>query len=359
MTSRTLLATLLTLVPLIARAQDAADADPLARVRELASSNEVVMVWSQGPAVNLQQSTFKIYDVDLTREVDQALTSGPRMEDSLIGGRKGLTLATGNFTDGPLKHIAAAWVRPDSTIELIVPEIDGGTLSWTTANRLTIPVGDTRTDIRLVAGTFLGDFLDEFVLAYQGADGVIHLQLFSFATGSLLPQARGEKSDGQLMALNSGLNSWDLAAGDLNGDDRDEFVLASVRPRAGGWATVLSVYGANDGGAVIAHGSRDVAPDPAYQVFEINTALAIGDFDYDTVDEIAFAFCYFQGEETGPDTYVYLTNVSSDLSDIPDLGFPVLERDAVGPNEIEALAMAAGDVDADIREEFVLGIGGT
>ena len=339
--------------------QGVADADPLAKVRELASSNEIVMIWSQGPTDNSQQSNFKLYDLDLTRPVDQALKTGGRLTDSLIGGRKGLSVATGNLVEGPIKHLVAAWSTPDSAIELIVPEIDGQSLSWSTTNRLTLAEGTVGSKVKLTTGNFLGDFLDEVVLAYQSPDGVIHLQLFSFSAGSLLPQPRGEIGNEQLMALNSGLNSWDLASGDLNGDGTDEIVLASVRPRPGGWATVLSVYSADAGGNIVTQGSKDVSSNPAYQVFEINTALAVGDFDYDTVEEIAFAFCFFQGEESGPDSYLYLTNVSADLSAILDAEAPVVSRDAVGPNEIEALALAAGDINADIRDEVVWGIGGT
>ncbi len=342
-----------------AASQGVAEADPLARAREIASSNEIVMIWSQGPADKLQRSNFKIYDLDLTRPVDQALTTGGLLGDSLIGGKKGLSVATGNFADGALKHIVAAWSTPDSAIELVVPDIEGATLSWSTTNREMLAHGTVNSKVKLAAGNFFGDFLDEFVLAYQSPDGVLHLRLFSFTPGSLLPQERGELANIQLMPLVSGLNSWDITAGDVNGDGTDEIVLASIQPRQGGWATVLSLFGADADGHLVAHGSRDVSANPAYPVLEINTAVAVGDFDHDTVDEIAFAFGFFQGEQSGPDSYLYLTNVSADLSTILDTAFPAISRDAIGPNEIESFALAAGDVNADIREEFVWGIGGT
>jgi len=339
--------------------QDATDEDPLSRVHELASSNEIVMIWSQGPTVQDQHSNFKIYDLDPTRPVDQSLKTGGRIVDSLIGGRKGLSVATGNFTDGALKNIVGAWSTPDSAIELVVPDLQGETLSWSTTNTVRLAEGTVGSEVKLAAGNFMGDFLDEVVVAYQSTDGMVHLALFSFPPGSLLPQLRGELSAAQGMPLNSGLNSWDVASGDLNGDGRNEIILASVQPRTGGWATVLSVFEADAGGTIVPHASQDVSEDPPYAVSEINTAVVAGDFDYDAVDEIAFAFSFFQGEQSGPDSWVYLTNVARDLSAILDTAFPALSRDAVGPNEIEALALACGDLDANTREEFVWGIGGT
>ncbi len=364
MTSRTLrvclsLLAAAPLFPVQVFSQDATDEDPLSRVHELASSNEIVMIWSQGPTDQSQHSNFKIYDLDPTRPVDQALKSGGLIVDSLIGGRKGLSVATGNFTDGALKNIVAAWSTPDSAIELVVPDIQGPTLSWSTTNRVRLPIGTLRSKVKLATGNFIGDFLDEAVLAYESPDGMIHLALFSFPPNSLLPQLRGELASAQGMPINSGLNSWDIASGDLNGDGRDELVLASIQPRANGWATVLSVFEADASGSIVPHASQDVSENPPYAVSEINTAVAIGDFDYDAVDEIAFAFSFFQGEQSGPDSYVYLTNVAQDLSAILDTAYPALSRDAVGPNEIEALALACGDLDADIREELVWGIGGT
>ncbi|HTO93167.1 MAG TPA: hypothetical protein VMM80_02305, partial [Bacteroidota bacterium] len=187
----------LVLLPGGAIAQPAGYRDRLARVRDLVNSSELAMIWSQGGGqFSGDTCRQRIYDLDLTAPggVDSTLVRKPLSIDSAIAGDKRLAVAAGNFLGGAVKDLVAAWAGPGNTVRVSVPEIDPGTLSWTTANRLSIPgliPNGSKRKIRVATGDFYGDEQDEFVLGFEGADSTIHLQVFSFNPGSLVPQPRG------------------------------------------------------------------------------------------------------------------------------------------------------------------------
>jgi hypothetical protein len=179
----------------IARSQGTSS-DPLERTTDLLNSDEIIMIWSQGPDDNTQSCYQKIYDLGpLQPNVNQRIVPKPLQTDQRIAGNKKLAVASGNFLGGSYKHLVAAWATLNDSIKIAVPNISAGTLSWSSTNRVTLrgPLmsssASSNSGIRLATGNFFGDKRDEFILGYEGSDSTIHLQLYSFNTGSLVPVA--------------------------------------------------------------------------------------------------------------------------------------------------------------------------
>jgi len=345
-----------------AQAQGTPD-DPLRRATDVINADELILIWSQGPDDNTQYCYQKIYDLNLT---PLSIEPKPRHTDQRIAGNKKLAVASGNFLGGSYKHLAAAWAALNDSIKLIVPSISASTLSWSTVNRVTLPGPLTRSTnphsarIRLATGNFFGDRRDEVVLAYHGADTLVHLQLYSFNDGSLMPIARGSIADERLLAGTSNDN-WDIGAGDFDGDGDDELVLVTIKPATGSnWNMNAKIYDINASGNFVPKASRTIFPRPSYSVFNTNVAVATGDFDgVDLAEEIAFAFSFFQGSQSGPDTYVYLLKVKDSLTTIVSNNGRRTTLDVIADNNQEPMALAAGDVNRDGRDDFVLAVGGS
>jgi len=332
--------------------------DRLGGVRDLVNSNELIMVWSQGPNQSSQFCYQRIYDLNLLQPggPDSALIKKPIYIDSTISGNYSLAVATGNFLGGSFKHFVAAWEGLNNSVTVSVPEIESSTLSWTNSNIISLTGYRSNgiTNIHVETGNFFGNSQDEFVVAFQGVDTTIHLQLCSFNKNNLMPQLEGSINDERTL-VNSSLNNWDIVSGDFDSDGYDDIALLFVKPLTGSnWSLSITIYSIDENGNFIRKSSQEVFQQPAYQVNIINVDGTAGAFDGDAGLEIAFGFSFFQGEEPGNDTYVYLIDVTNSLTDITVNDTRRVALNEVGPNEMLPLNVAAGDLNRDYRDELVL-----
>jgi hypothetical protein len=316
------------------------------------------MVWSQGPNQSSQFCYQRIYDLNLLQPggPDSALIKKPIYIDSTISGNNSLAVATGNFLGGSFKHFVAAWESPNNSVTVSVPEIESSTLSWTNSNIISLTGYRSNgiTNIHVETGNFFGNSQDEFVVAFQGVDTTIHLQLCSFNKDNLMPQLEGSINDERTL-VNSSLNNWDIVSGDFDSDGNDDIALLFVKPLTGSnWSLSITIYSIDENGNFIRKSSQEVFQQPAYQVNIINVDGTAGAFDGDAGLEIAFGFSFFQGEEPGNDTYVYLIDVTNSLTDITVNDTRRVALNEVGPNEMLPLNVAAGDLNRDYRDELVL-----
>ena len=344
--------------------QSATYKDRLGAVRDLVNSNELIMIWSQGVNSNNQFCYQRIYDLDLTHPggVDSTLIRKPLNIDSAIVGNKRLAVATGNFLGGSYKHFVSVWEGPNNTITISIPEIQAGTLNWDNSNRASVPglASFGKRKIHVESGNFLGNSQEEFILAYEGMDTTVHLQLFSFNPGSLAPQERGSINDEKTLPSGTSLDNWDIVAGDFDSDGYDDIALLFVKPLGGtNWSLFVKIYSINENGDFIPKSSQEVFQKPTYSVLDINIDGAAGNFNADAGPEIAFGFSFFQGEEPGNDTYVYLIDVKNNLTSIIVDDTRRVERDVVGPNEMPQFNVGAGDLNGDYRDELILMSGST
>ncbi|MFQ5582980.1 MAG: T9SS type A sorting domain-containing protein [Calditrichia bacterium] len=218
------------------------------------------------------------------------------------------------------------------------------------------------TRIHLAVADFDGDREDEFVLAYLNADETIHLKVYD-TDSSRTPQFRTSINDEVMPATPVSLSRLALSTADFNNDGRAEIVLAFRDPSGGpggDWVLSVKIYEVTDGSGnynLQPRGKTAVHNEPAYNVGPVNMEVVTGDFDLDTNPEIAFLCSFFQGQQSGDDTFLYFLNVSEDLTTI---SFDITNRDArnlIGPNEMEPLSMSAGDLNSDGREELIYNIG--
>jgi len=344
--------------------QDASSEDRLSRMRDIIDNNDLVFIWSQGENQNEHYSYQRIYNLDMTQsEVDQRLVPGEIQSDSLVTGNRQMAVATGNFLGGRFKNFVAAWPGPDNTITVTIPEIDSNTLSLSDGYRLSLPgplapFGSRK--IHLVTGDFFGsNRSDEFVVAYQGADSTVHLQLFSFDSGSLLPQSRGTINDEKIFIYDGTRHdNWDIVSGDFNGNGYHEIALLFVKPLGGrNWALTAKIYSVNQQGELIPEVSKEIFYRP-YDIPTINVSGASGDFDNDPSMEIAFGFTFSQ-EGFEDDTYVYILDVQDNLNTIVTDADNRIAINAQNESEITPINVAAGDLNGDYRDEIVVVTGGS
>ncbi|HTK82126.1 MAG TPA: T9SS type A sorting domain-containing protein [Bacteroidota bacterium] len=357
---------LMTSAACVALAQTPSPIDPSISGSTLVQSSEVFLLWGEGPGQNSMLSNQQIFRyLDSTSlSPQQRLTGYQRRTDSAVAGNLQMDVVTADFDGNKYEDVVAAWEGPNHTISLLFPHIDPHTLSWSTASRFTVagPVtpyaGEQRGRIFVKAGDIDGDPLDEFLLAYQGADSTIHLEVYE-VDSNLVPTLKASLHDQFLPPVPASLARFSGTLGDLNGDFEDEIILAVVDSGAGGvgkWGLTVRIYDL-DGDKLVAKASTTVFVQPADNVSELNLALATGRFDDDIADEIAFAFV-MNRSGSGDDTYLYLLKSSFDLSTVSFDPSRRVSRKSIS-NELKPLALAAGDLNANFRNEVVLGLGGT
>ena len=288
--------------------------DRLNQVKDLVNSNELIMIWSQGQSTSNQFLHQRIYDLDLTNPggVDSTLVRKPLQTDSSITGNKTLAVASGNFLDGEYKNLVAAWETADNIVRVSVPEIDSATLSWTNTNELTLNGLATfqKNKIHVATGNFFGNAQEEFVVAYQGQDTTIHLQLCSFNPGSLVPQLQGNINDEPSFQSTLFLNNFDVVTGDFNSDGYDDIALLFLKQVSpGNWGLWITIYTIDNSGNFVRRSSKQVFDEPAYNVSQVNIDGIAGSFDSDAEMEIAYGFSFFQGEQSGNDITMRLTAI--------------------------------------------------
>ena len=336
-------------------AQHAGYHDRLARVRDLINSQELVMIWGEGASSSTQSCYQRIYDLAPAGGVDSSLVREPEHIDSALAGNKGMAVAAGNFRGGAVKDFVAAWEGPGHTVTVAVPDVQAGTLSWSTADHLTVPglaPFGTSPKIRVVAGDYFGDHKDEFVLAYEGSDTTIHLQLYSFNGSTLVPQPAGSINDEHAMPPSTNLDGWDIVAGDFDGDGFADLALLWIKPGAGSdWSFNVKLYTVDDQGQFVPKGSKELMQNPGYSISSVKVSGASGDFDNDAAQELA-AGVSFRRSQSGPDTFVRLLDVQNGLNSI------VPGDSVISGHQNGQLTVRAGDLNNDGRDKVVISPGG-
>jgi hypothetical protein len=127
---------------------------------------------------------WRIFDyhkdpVEITQEFSEVNA------DSLteIAGDKSMDITCGDLNGDMYENIIAAWECTNHSIAICIPDIVKDSLNWTSSH-ITIIDSVLNSRIRLFTGDFDRDRQKEFVLAYHGLDGYVHIALYQ--TDSLL-----------------------------------------------------------------------------------------------------------------------------------------------------------------------------
>ncbi|MFA6451505.1 MAG: VCBS repeat-containing protein [bacterium] len=303
-----------------------------------------------------------------TANIEQRTGSGPECEGS---GRSALAALAGK----------SAGIR-------IYPCLSGN-YDFTQPEIETAAIPDSKQGLgSLAAGDFDGDGVDEF--AVTTLDPGEYVRFYKIGNGTFNPAEPWQEISDVMNNVNFGLHS---AAGDFNGDGRDELALSSDRAgdytvfleyrngkiaRADSKMDLFNVFGASGRGANVAAGDFNgdglaeiaIASDGAgemikvysvldakatgpKQIGELNgyfegtsdsSSIAAGDFNGDGRDELAVSSLdggvsvkVFRFGEKGFDLKNTLGEISADWSD-----------------EFNGARVAAGDFDGDGRDELAL-----
>jgi len=276
---------------------------------------------------------------------------------------------TGDFNSDGYDNIVAAWEASDSSILIVVPKnINKSSLTWNDENALKLtdvlypnPNSYATHRFKLIKGFFDGDPEPEFALAFWNKDGNIEIRVFDVDPNTLMPLEKASIAD---VFNDPALNNpgiYDIAAGDFDGDGRDEIVLVNYTERDDNdWniSTKIYDYVENNGSfTLVPKASKDdfyTSNDFFDSYHHINDLLvATGDFKDNTLDEFVVDFVLYRNDS---ETYnkmlpAYVTmnldTIKSDLNNLKDI-FQTLGNSTI------AINLATGDINNDGKDEIVI-----
>ena len=345
------------------------DGDPLSRVRDLINSDEIILINSQtlGSDPTHQTMRGRIIDYDYNQSnLDLRLVPKSIQNDSIVTDSKRMDVASGNFQGSRFKHMIAAWTGTGNSIRISVPQIESGSLTWPSANRLTIPnavlyvtTGQRKSKVRIVTGNFYGDHKDEAVVGYVAKDSSIKIKLINVSTG-LVPAQGDSISNEKVIFFPPAMDVFDITAGDFDGDGYDEIGLVFVKRQGlSNWSMSVRIYKLNSSGQFVSKGTRDIMNQPLFNVTEIQISAAAKDFNYNAADEIVAGYVLVNNVQNGPEAFIDILEVKDTLSNIITMPSRRLIMNGNSNADIYPFEVCPGDFNGDGNNEIALSRFGT
>jgi hypothetical protein len=334
------------------------ETDPLNRVKDLVNSDEIVLLQSQtvGSDPNLQNTKSRIFDIDLFQiNPDLKLVPKTQQTDSIVTGNKRMAVVGGNFLGAQYKHLITAWTGSNNSIRIMIPQINSGTLTWPSANRMTLtnvmmpPSRSPKTPVRLAAGNFYGDGKEEFVLGYAGSDTTVKLKMFTVSTG-LVPLMGDSINNEKLAILSAGekFDVFDICAGDFDADGYQELALLfAKRQGTGSWSVSVRIYKINSLGKFVSKGTANLFNRPAYNISNIQISVSAKDFNYDTKDELVAGYVFTHSTSNQPGTYIDIVQIKDTLNTVEANSTRRATLDVSNFGQSNPFDVSAGDLNAD------------
>jgi hypothetical protein len=283
-----------------------------------------------------------------------------------------------DLTGQGFDSFVSAWEGVDRTIKVYVTQPVSLTLQ---ESRFTIdgPLapgasGDANGRIHLAAGDATGDGAEEFAVAWQGADGLIHLNLYA-NRGGALPELVASVADEPLPVSPTFYANFAVTLGDFDGDQRAEVALVATRQNLNGsgpgvWNVHLRVYDLLNNALVPKVGEL-VFNGPAEPsntgLANLNLDLTSGDFDGNGVAELALVAGARRSVQDvdpgGDDTFVLVMRLGDDTGTptVDPLEMVVSSRqtalDLLVPDRNSPTNLVAADLNRDGRSDLVLAVG--
>lgn len=336
--------------------------DPLARVKDLINSDEIILMSSKtlGSDPSRQNVQGRIVDMDITQtNVDSRLLPKSIQSDSTVTGNKRLSVVCGNFLGDRYKHFVAACTGSNNSITLMIPQISNTALNWSNVNRLTLPnvmMANTispKTPVKVAAGNFFGDIKEEFVLGYIGKDSSLKIKMFSVNSG-LVP-VMGDSINNEKISFPSGqkIDAFDLAIGDFDGDGWQEIAAVFVKKvTASTWSISVRIYKINSLGRFVSKGTANLISGPSYSVSNIQISVSAKDFNYDAVDEIASGFTFTHNQFNEPGTYIDIVQVKDSLNTVVANTTRRVTLPLANVSESRPFDIFAADLNADGKNDI-------
>jgi len=346
--------------------------DPLQGHYNVGSSDEIALFWNNsGSKVKhqifdyygnsgqyfLDSSARGVYTGDLG-----STTSGSSVDQYYDA-------ITGDFNGDGLDNIVAAWITEDSSINIVIPKnISKSSLGWNDENVLKLsdvlypnPNFFRAHRFRLIKGFFDSDPEPEFALAFWNKSGNIEIRVYDVDPNTLIPSQKAFIQDVYMDPSLNNSGIYDIAAGDFDGDGRDEIVLVSYTElQENNWyiSTKIYDYVENSGSfSLVPKASKDdfyTSNDFFDSYHHINDLLVeAGDFKDNTLDEFVVDFVLYR---TDSETYnkllpAYVTmnldTINVDLNNLKDI-FQTLGESFIN------IGLLTGDINNDGKDEIVI-----
>lgn len=337
--------------------------DPFFGHHKLGSSDELSLVWHSGSNIHLKHQAYRYAGTAGGYYLDS--TTSATDTNTAISGQNRIDAVTGDFTGSGLDNLVIAEEGVNNSIRIIVPDIDKNSLNWTSESILTLsgvlypkPLNYKAIRFRLIKGYFDDSQAAEFAIAYWNKDSTIQITIFKIDPSTLMPVELSTIADVYMdpSSYDSGL--YDIAAGDFNGNGRDEIVLVTYS--SNGWKISAKIYD-----YVNNNGTYSIVPKVNKSDFFTSSDF----FDpYHTVNEIDVAAGHFKSttltsqfvvdfvlHRSGSETYDYLlpASVTPGLDTI-NLNYNNLHevRQTLGSSTIP-INIKTGDITHNGNDEIV------
>jgi len=214
---------------------------------------------------------------------------------------------------------------------------------------------------RLIKGFFDGDAEPEFALAFWNSVGNIEIRVYDVDPNTLMPIPKASIQDEYMNPSLNNSGIYDIAAGDFDGDLRDEIVLAAYEEQSQNvWAIYTKVYDyiENSGSfSLVPKARKDnfyTSNDFFDSFHHINDLLVeAGDFKNNTLDEFVVDFVLYRNDS---ETYnkmfpasvtMNLDTINVDLNNLEDI-FQTLGESYIN------IGLLTGDINNDGKDEIVI-----
>ena len=337
------------------------------------------------PGVNpVEMATFQqIYKQKDANSTGPDFTYGNRLEERVdqnqaATNRRHLDSIAVDLSGQGFDSFVSAWEGPNQSIKVYVTQAVSLTLqeSRFTIDGPLVPgaAGAENGQIRLAAGDMTGDGAEEFAVAWQGADGLIHTNIYA-NRGASLPELLVSVADEPLPVSPALYAQFAVTLGDFDGDQQAELALIATRQDLadvgpGQWNLYLRVYDfvnnmlVPKAGGLIFNGP---AEPNGTGLANLNLDLTSGDFDQDGKAELALVAGARRSAPSfdpgGDDLFVLLLRLGDDPNTPTVDG---LERvvnstmtalDILVPSHNSPINLAAADLNQDGRADLVLAVG--
>ena len=332
-------------------------------------SDNIFLLWQEEFQDSGWRSFQKVFNYELTSSEDGNFSDIPAVHDPRpVGGNRHMVVTTGKYVVSPYDYVIAAWEGENRTIELMIPHFDSTDVMWNTHTAFTVEGPVVATDgnnergrIFVESGDFTGNGLDEFALVYHGADSTIHVEVYD-VDEAFSPRLVASINDETLLPTPPEFAQIAVAAGDLNGNGRDEIILTSVEQigtQSWAWRIYMKVYELSASNT-LEERVREIVylNDPnELNISGMDIAVETGNFRDVGKNELVFAVT-FSTNAFEDDTFIYLLEADEALD---TLFFDSEKRISMqkSVNDRGIIGLASGDLNNDGRDEFVFALSGS
>ncbi len=369
----TLLLFFIAICPIVLAQSSETKQDPLQGHYNMGTSDEIALFWrNSNDGYIAKHQVFDYYGNSGQYFIDSSARGV--YSGNLGAGENGyypgtaFGAITGDFNGDGYDNIIAAWETKDSSINIVVPKnIDKSSLTWNDENSLTLTnvlypnANFSAHRFKLIKGFFDGDPEPEFALAFWNKDGNIEIRVYDVDPNTLMPVEKAKIADvyNDPSLDNDGI--YDIAAGDFDGDGRDEIVLVNYTERSDhDWNISAKIYDyvENSGSfSLVPKAEKDdyFTQNDFYDSYHhINDLLvATGDFKNNTLDQFVVDFVLYR---SGSETYnkmlpasvtMNLDTIKVDKNNLKDI-FQTLGTQTL------AINIVTGDINNDGKDEIVI-----